>query len=156
MTVSATAAAKRLCVRSGWRLSNLEVQKLLYIAHMLHLGRTGEPLIDGHFEAWDYGPVEPRLYHELKMFGADPVFNVFAGVRDLPDDSPEAMSLDQTQRMLADATPGRLVAITHRDDGAWARHYDSARRRVVIPNRDIAAEYLDRTNASRRRREQRP
>jgi len=40
MTVSASAAAKRMCERSGWTLSNLELQKLLYIAHMFHLGET--------------------------------------------------------------------------------------------------------------------
>jgi uncharacterized phage-associated protein len=51
MAVSVASAAKRLCEKTGWTLSNLELQKILYIAHMFHLGETGQPLVPGHFEA---------------------------------------------------------------------------------------------------------
>mgnify|MGYP006283548483 CR=1 FL=1 len=77
MTVSVLSAAKRLAARSGWTLSNLELQKILYLAHMVHLGRTdGAPLVHGLFEAWDYGPVHPDLYHRVKIFGSSPVKNI--------------------------------------------------------------------------------
>tara|TARA_R100000789_G_C2995631_1_gene147365 strand:- start:371 stop:814 length:444 start_codon:yes stop_codon:yes gene_type:complete len=141
-----SAAAKRLCERSGWSLTNLKLQKLLYISHMFHLGKTGEPLVNGHFEAWDYGPVSPFLYHKVKVFGSSPVENIFHSTPDIGD-VPEAEMLDSAIDQLANSPPGRLVAITHWDRGAWAKHYIPGEQGISIPNEDIRQEYLDRVNA---------
>ena len=77
MTVSTNAAAEFICERSGWAITQLSLQKILYIAHMVHMGRGHGPLVPGHFEAWDYGPVHPVLYQKVKGFGAKPIPNVF-------------------------------------------------------------------------------
>jgi uncharacterized phage-associated protein len=148
MTVSAFEAAKRLGERSGWSLSNLEMQKLLYLAHMFHLGQYGKPLVSGHFEAWDYGPVHPDLYHRIKIFGSSPVENVFHSVNK-PQEGTEAQLLDDVFKHFANQRPGRLVAITHWDKGAWARHYDPGTRNVIIPNEDILDEYRERERSFR-------
>lgn len=150
MAVSVHAAAKRMCERSGWSLSNLELQKLIYIAHMFYLGEHNEPLISGHFEAWDYGPVNPGLYHRVKIFGSGPVGNVFNGVEDI-EDGPEAQTLDSAVDQLGGARPGKLVAITHWEDGAWAKHYAPGLHNIVIPNEDIRNEYLERKDAAQKR-----
>lgn len=150
MAVSVHAAAKRMCERSGWSLSNLELQKLLYIAHMFYLGERDEPLVSGRFEAWDYGPVNPSLYHRVKVFGSDPVGNVFHGVEDI-EGGPEADTLDSAVDQLGGARSGKLVAITHWENGAWAEHYVPGLRNVVIPNEDIRKEYLERKHAVQER-----
>lgn len=152
MTVSVFAAAKRLCERSDWSLSNLELQKLLYLAHMYHWGRSGEPLISGHFEAWSYGPVQPSLYHKAKIFGSSAVGNIFHLVQDLGD-SAEAQTIDEAAEQLSHAQPGRLVAITHWDRGAWAQNYIPGIRGIIIPDADILQEYRDRTDAVRERQQ---
>lgn len=148
MPVPVLASAKRLGERSGWSLSNLKMQKLLYLAHMFHLGRTGKPLVDGQFEAWDYGPVHPVLYQKVKIFGSSPVENIFHSVPDLGD-GEEAELLDKAVEQLSDAAIGRLVAATHWDKGAWATHYRPGGRHIVIPNEAIRQEYMDRQNAIR-------
>lgn len=146
MAVNALQAAKYLCEASGWKLSNLALQKILYIAHMLHLGETGEPLINGRFEAWDYGPVDPSVYRHVKMFGADPIQNVFHRVADITEGS-ELKALDDVLSAFGDAAPGKLVAITHWADGAWAKYYQPGVRGVGIPNEAILCEFKDRMNA---------
>ncbi|QZN99150.1 Panacea domain-containing protein [Chenggangzhangella methanolivorans] len=73
MTVSALSAARTLGELRDWTLSNLEIQKILYLAHMYHLGRTGQPLINEAFEAWDYGPVVPEVYGRAKGTGSAPI-----------------------------------------------------------------------------------
>jgi uncharacterized phage-associated protein len=118
---------------------------------MLHIGRTNSPLLTSNFEAWDYGPVMPELYHRVKIFGSDPVGNVFRGSVAIPEGSEEASSLDETAEQLGHAEASRLVAITHWDRGAWAKHYYPGQRGVIIPNDDIRQEYLDRTNAAKKR-----
>ena len=141
MTVSVLSAAKRLGAESRWTLSNLELQKLIYIAHMFHMGENnGQPLVSGQFEAWDYGPVHPELYRAAKVFGSDPVQNIFHSVPDIGDGS-EKIILDKAYSVLGKAGPGKLVSATHRKDGAWERNYVPGMRHCLIPNADIAAEY---------------
>ena len=141
MTVQALSAAKRLSERSQWTLSNLKLQKILYIAHMFYLGRTnGEPLVRGAFEAWDYGPVHPNVYHKVKIFGSDPVENIFHDVADMAK-GPEKEILDEALESLDGFGPGQLVHVTHREGGAWEKNYIPGVRNCIISNKDILAEY---------------
>ncbi|MDE2991960.1 MAG: DUF4065 domain-containing protein [Chloroflexota bacterium] len=142
MTVDALAAGKRMGEHSNWQLSNLAMQKLLYIAHMYHLGLHGDPLVFGVFEAWEYGPVHPSLYHEVKTFGADPVQDIFGSVPSI-EEGTESDLLDAAVDQLSKST-ARLVAITHWEKGAWAKCYRSGVRGISIPNDAILKEYQAR------------
>jgi len=146
MLFSMLIATKRMCQHSGWSISNLELQKLLYIAQMYNLGENNSPLFSGYFEAWNYGPVNPTVYHKVKVFGSSPIGNIFRSVRDM-EDSDGADLLDSVIDQLGNSAPGKLVAITHWKDGAWAKHYVPGSRNIVIPNEDMRQEYLDRKNA---------
>lgn len=141
MAITAQQAAKTLAVLRDWNVSNLELQKLLYIAHMVHLGEHGEPLISDHFEAWDYGPVVPSLYQHLRGFGAGSIGNVFHSVPGISEGSREFVTLVETAKNTRGFTPGRLVSITHWPEGAWAQFYNSGRKGTVIPNDSIKSEY---------------
>lgn len=141
MTVSILSAAKRLGAISGWSLTNLEMQKILYLAHMFYLGRTnGEPLVSGHFEAWDYGPVHPQLYHRVKIFGRNPVQNVFVDAPDIQD-GEESKIIDEAFAQLGNLGAGQLVNATHRTGGAWHINYVAHSRGNVISNTEILNEY---------------
>lgn len=60
------------------RLTNLRMQKLLYYSQGFHLALHDKPLFDDEVEAWDFGPVLPRIYfsyqnlveQSLKAFNA--------------------------------------------------------------------------------------
>jgi len=143
MAVSPNAAARRICERGNWQVTNLALQKILYLIHMVHLGTEGEPLINTQFEAWDYGPVEPNLYHRCKMFGAREIQDVFIDVPEMSD-KVAATSIDDGCNFLIGKKPGELVAMTHWKDGAWARNYVPGTRGVTIPESDIIAEYRAR------------
>lgn len=146
MTTSALSAARSVCEMREWTVSNLELQKILYLAHMFHLGRTGQPLVAERFEAWDYGPVIPDLYHRVKGFGNAPVRNVFHWVPPVPP-GPEYETLREAAEATRRTSPSRLVAITHWDRGAWAQCYRSGVAGITIPNDLIAAEYRAREAA---------
>lgn len=138
-------AAKTLCELRGWNVTNLEVQKVLYLAHMAFLGRNGgrRRLIAEPFEAWDYGPVIPSLYHRLKVFGAGSVGNVFHGIP-IVTQGDEAAVIREASEKLANKSPGELIANTHREGGAWADHYCPGARGLVIPDNSILEEYRKR------------
>lgn len=148
MAISALAAAKRICERSGWTISNLKLQKILYMAQMAYMGENnGAPLITGHFEAWNYGPVEPEVYRTVSRFGRQPIQDIFGEDYNTNGCTPEACALDRYTDQLLQYTAPRLVSMTHWEGGAWAQHYHPEGRGIIIPPEDIMAEYQARVQA---------
>lgn len=146
MAIPAISAARAICEAADWSISNLALQKILYIAHMVYYGRTRQPLIKETFEAWDYGPVVPSVYHRAKAFGSDPVGNVFHGARPIEDPVANQV-IQQTVRVLKGRHPGDLVEMTHWAGGAWSKHYPKGRNQI-IPHEDILEEYVSRVGSS--------
>ena len=139
MPFPAETVAKTIAKQLNWSVTNLQLQKMVYIAHMFYLGRTGEELVKERFQAWDYGPVVPNLYDRLKMFGSDNVMNVFRP-ETIPEDSTEYSIVKEVVDHLKNYSAGKLVSITHRNEGAWAKHY-IPRCNVTIPTESIKQEY---------------
>ncbi|TXI22297.1 MAG: DUF4065 domain-containing protein [Nitrosomonas sp.] len=152
MTISVYDAARRLCERSGWSLTNLELQKLIYIAHMFHLGEYGSPLITQSFEAWDYGPVQPDLYHHIKVYGSSPVKSMFSLGDNIQSDGTEAKILNKVCDQLSNKSAGWLVAVTHWENGAWSKYYGSRLNGKTINNDDILKEYRSRLEYAEHRK----
>lgn len=152
MAIDTLQAAKYLAKKSGWKYTNLELQKLLYIAHMIHLGKTGNPLLEDAFEAWNYGPVIPGLYYFLKSYLAKSIPEyVFNGIEDLNEQehAEEVKVLDTVAKAFQHPSAGLLVAFTHENIGAWYRKYEPGTRDMIIPNLEIAAEYTRRIQEQR-------
>jgi len=145
MAVSALSAARTICELRNWDVSNLEIQKILYIAHMIYIGENdGHPLINGGFEAWDYGPVSPAVYHRVKGFGSNPVKNVFHWIEPVPEGTSEYHAIEAAVNMTSNMSASKLISVTHWDKGAWYKSYNGGERNIPIPNNDIAEEFLER------------
>lgn len=144
MTVRVNDAACHLCEGSGWKLSNLKLQKILYMADMNFVGRNSVRLLDEDFEAWDYGPVLPSLYQKCKAFGSKPIPHVFWGARNISG-TVYAKMLDLAWEKLRSATPGQLVEATHSGQGAWVRRYIPGAKQIKILTQDMIEEYARRT-----------
>lgn len=145
-------AAKTICEAKNWQISNLKLQKLLYLAHMMHLGMFNRPLVDGTFQAWDLGPVEPSLYAKVKAYGNKAIPDIF-GVASFPKDSTERTAIDEVLGQIGDKSASVLVEITHQPHGAWAKHYQRNMMGIQIPDRDIKGEYEARVNRANARNE---
>lgn len=139
-------AAKTIYDMKSGKVTNLSLQKLLYLSHMVHLGTESAPLASNKFQAWDYGPVEPELYHKLKAYGASHVPDIFSAQPYLSNDQ-EYVSIKTVMDQLRDASSRKLVAITHWDNGAWAKHYRRGTRGIVIPDSDILEEFNVRSSS---------
>ena len=64
----AAIVARRICELGKWEISNLKLQKLLYLTHMYYSGIFEEGLIKERFRAWKRGPVIPSIYHLCKDY----------------------------------------------------------------------------------------
>lgn len=147
MTIDVLRAAKHLGKVSNWTFSNLEMQKILYICHMLYLGQIKRPLLEGTFEAWDYGPVHPDLYHFLKYYGSESIpESVFDDVKDLNESNyqEEIKVFNQMAANFPHPSGAKLVGITHWSEGAWGKNYTPGERGIIISNSDVFEEYEKR------------
>jgi uncharacterized phage-associated protein len=147
MAVHSLIAAKKVCQVRDWAVTNLEINKILYLGHMAMLGRSDgrSLLVIENFQAWDYGPVLPSVYHRTKAFGDDYVQDVFHAFPDIHG-TPESDIIEEAVGALSNMRPGQLIANTHWKGGAWAKFYRAGARGIIIPNDAILEEYRDRVS----------
>lgn len=140
-------AAKYLCKESGWALTHLEIQKLLYIVYMFYWGDEHKALFSGHFQAWDLGPVNPEVYRKLKRFGKKPITkSAFRFTQDLEAEDDIIDLLDEALEVYPPNSSVELVAYTHRPGTAWYKKYRTGIKSIIITNDDIQEEYENHKN----------
>jgi uncharacterized phage-associated protein len=107
-------------------MSNLKLQKLLFLCHAFYLVQTGQALVRGSFEAWQYGPVHREAYDAFKRFEGRPItesankFDPVTGTRS-PLNKPTDPTILGVVRKVVEFYGGRtareLVELTHAKDG---------------------------------------
>lgn len=147
MSISSFKAGYFFCEVSDWTVTNLELQKILYLSHMVYLGRFNKPLITESFEAWKYGPVLPKLYDRLKRFGAEPIKKyIFDSSFSLKPTEDICKFLEEAWESLGGKPSWELVAMTHRNKGAWEKTYSLENKNALISNDSILSEYKEVVN----------
>lgn len=129
---------------SGYTKTNLQVQKMTYIAHGYMLAIHDVPLIRDRVEAWQHGPVIPKIYHEYKRWRS----GVIGRIRYKPDPFTD---IESELLMAVFTNYGKycgyyLSQITHRDGDVstpWAQCY-VASTNMPIPNSITQAYYKAR------------
>jgi uncharacterized phage-associated protein len=132
-------AAKVMCQLSEWKITNLELQKLLYISHLVLLGAYGKKLVNENFQAWNLGPVLPSVYHWLKVFGISPIRDMF-GKYNTSKDSAEFKIMEEVYDALREMKAYDLIGLTHKEKGGWAKNFEPGLN-ALIPDNDIINEY---------------
>ena len=146
MALPAIQAAKILCEITDGTLTNMRIHKILYLCHVMYIGKKKEPLFDEHFEAWKYGPVIPSLYHDLKCYSAQPITYILGSSSLYEQDKEkrdEFNALKEYGAFFNRYTTADLLVLTHCEGGAWSRVYDKGVMNKVIPNEYIMKEYKD-------------
>lgn len=119
--ISPYEAAYALCEMSGWTLTNLRLQKMLYLLQSHYLKtHGGEPLIHDTFEARNNGPVMLVVYDKLKQFGTRPIKNVFYDVRDIRG-TAEYKYIESAFKQMSVLTDAQLYAVVH-NDTVWGKN----------------------------------
>jgi uncharacterized phage-associated protein len=133
---------KTICKLSGWNLTHLNLQKVLYILQLYHLGRYNKPLFFGSFEAWNYGPVEPGVYRVFSGFGADPLPEwAFLEYDLIAEEHEKSSFIKEILEFFLSKGTGFLLKFVHTESGAWDLLYQEGVKGIPIPNEEIKAEY---------------
>lgn len=112
----------------GLPLTQLSLQKLVYFMHGFHIARTGKPLVEDEFEAWEHGPVQRVVYDAFRSNGdrpieepatsLNPVTRTMSVLPALADPNAHE-TLDAHLEDFLEIPPFVLVEMTHERGSPW-------------------------------------
>lgn len=115
-------------------MTNLKVNKLVYLAQAWSFVRLGKPLFCENIQAWQYGPVIPSVYNTFKVCGANNIENVF-GEYNQKIFSPEELDLlIDIAIQYGQYTASALVNITHKPGSPWSAVYEEHKHNIITNN----------------------
>lgn len=121
------------CIDDGLPISNLQLQKILYYIQKRYL-KDGSVAFDDDFEAWQFGPVIPKIYYRYSGYGAMPI--------DMPEINSDIYKADsaiidpiiEEKRAL---NPWDMVNDTHKEGGAWHQTYKGGLGNHHVIDKDL-------------------
>ena len=143
MVVSSLAVANaflKIAEEEGKELTNMQLQKLVYIAHGYALALLDRPLYWDTTRAWQWGPVIPNLYDPLRKYGRRIVTEPLETDDKLDDDGEEMNIIKGVWKEYGYLSGGKLSAITHRDNTPWSQTWEKEKF-GCIPNDVIGCYY---------------
>lgn len=122
-------------------INNVALQRLLYLAHGMHLIRTGLPLVYGYFEAWRYGPVHAAAYESFKSaahqpitfraVSRDPFTHEITPIGPICSDALDEL-VERVVGFYGGLSTGHLVDLCAAPNSPWDSIVDEARTGVVL------------------------
>lgn len=147
----------RMGMEHGRAFDQMQLQKLVYIAHGWCLAMTGNPLTGDRPEAWDFGPMYRRLADALASFGRQPVRQPISTGEPLSAGKSRTnvksiwSELDTTEQQVLTSvllnygafSSSQLSALTRSEDAPWASVYCSGEGRFRdIPHSMIRDQFV--------------
>lgn len=128
--VTSTLVARRfveVAKERGEKLTPLQLQKLVFLAHGWSFPLLNRPLVGDRVEAWRYGPVFPELYVALKRYGATAVKEVPESARERVTNRVNEVTLDKSEMGVIDLVYEKygslsgpmLIELTHQEGSPW-------------------------------------
>lgn len=143
MEVSSHAVANaflKLAKAKGKPLTNMQLQKLVFLAQGYALALLDRPIYYNNTHAWQWGPVVPKLYKSLQRYGAGIVTEELQSEDVLAEDSDEYGIVEGVWDGYGSYTGGQLSTLTHKPGSPWETQW-SAKQFGVISTDDIKAYY---------------
>lgn len=130
-------------------ITQMKVQKMVFLAHGYHIAKFGTPLVEDIFQAWQFGPVIPSIYRTYRAYGSKPISDL-SKIINKPTDF-ELICLDENAKESIEFTwliGKRLSAEvlstwTHTEGSPWSQVYNAKQLSIPIPNDSIKA-YFDK------------
>lgn len=123
-------------------LTPMKLQRLMYFAQFWYVKNFNKFLINDWFSRWEFGPVIPSIYYELKNYGS---MHVDSYIRQLSanneavvymianDDDRAWQLLDKVLDKFGNLDGFELSALTHREKSSWS----SGRSGTAITKQDM-------------------
>lgn len=118
------------------RLTNMQLQKMAYIAHGFNLALRDTKLYYEDTRAWEFGPVVPELYKKLQKYGSG-IVTERINEDDLINFDKNSLSvIEAVYENYKEYTGMQLSDLTHQKGTPWSATWD-VNKYGVIPADDI-------------------
>ncbi len=139
MAVSAQAAANaliRLARQEKRTVSNMELQKHVFLGQGYCLALLDHPLYYNNTHAWQWGPVVPKLYKALQKYGSGDVTEDIQAPDELDPTSQDYQILCAVWNAYKKYSAFQLSELTHRPGTPWAKTWETSKF-GIIPQEEI-------------------
>jgi uncharacterized phage-associated protein len=148
-------ALANLVLSEAWsrsiQISNLKLQKLVFLCHAFLLVEKNRDMIRGDFVAWKYGPVHHDVYDAFKSFRDQPIDRLAKRVNPVTEREAEIATIqDQDVRDVVGKVVSfygawsavELVNLTHAENGPWDVVVKAAKKNANVGLR-IGSEVIE-------------
>lgn len=115
----------------GNDIDNLKLNKLLYYAQGWSLVKLGYPIFSDDIEAWDHGPVIPKVYHTYKICGSNPIEGPIEKFDESKLNNQELELLIDVYNTYGKYTGWSLRERTHRKGSPWQQVYVKGQNKII-------------------------
>lgn len=116
------------CIDDENVICNLQLQKVLYCIQECFLREKGHEAFPESIEAWQFGPVVPKVYDHYRIYGCKSIVWIPEDERNtiLEDEKDKAL-IDEIVEKERNIDPWDTVQLTKKELGAWAEVYADGR-----------------------------
>ena len=118
----------------------MQLQKLVFLAQGYSLAIFDAPLHFHNTNAWQWGPVIPKLYKSLQKYGSNFVTDFLQTTDEIEPNSNDAELIKAVWEGYGHYSGGQLSALTHEAGTPWSETW-AREQFAVIDNSLIAAYY---------------
>lgn len=118
-------------------VSNLRVQKLLYLLWVEFFKETGEALFEDDFYAWSLGPVVPEVYYAYCTWSGLPIRSTHTK-NPISENAALSSVLSGFIEQFVPLTTAKLVDLSHDKAKSWFKTFQNGEgNKQIIPFEDI-------------------
>lgn len=128
-----------LAKKDGVNITPMKLLKITYIAYgWFSISGDGRLFAD-KIEAWQYGPVIPNLYRNIKKFKDSPITEQIGDASKLEENKQNWVN--KVYELYRGYNSLQLSSMTHQDNSPWHQVYKSDIRSIEIPDNNIKNYY---------------
>ncbi len=131
--ISVANSLLELAEAEGESLTNMKLQKLVYLVHGYGFALLGHGVFPDKVEAWQYGPVIPKLYDKLREFGRGPVTcKIFSTDDPIVEGTDEHEVVTGVWKAFSKFSAAKLVGITHKIGSPWQQVWTGNKEEIPV------------------------
>ena len=131
-----TIANEFINLANNESLTNMQLQKMVYIAHGFNLALRGTKLYYEDTRAWNFGPVVPELYEKLRKYGSSKVIEKIDTSDTVEPDEDSLEIIKAVYDNYKKYSGMQLSDLTHQNGTPWSKSWEN-NKYGVIPADDI-------------------
>lgn len=135
-------------------MTQMKLQKLVYIANGWCLAITDHPMVDAEIEAWLGGPVIREIWDHIRDHGLNSENKLCDPITCIPFDEElsekEEQIIEYVWNKYGDYTGSELSMMTHQENTPWSSAFIQRGRNATLRRSEIKDHFIELALAGRK------